>query len=117
MRASRRARTFLGSLWCPQLPPVPEAGILTYVRLTCRELAQAWQRRMLNIVPLVCNLSVLDKKAINWLRCNRWARLIDTDKNLGTALVESQWIEHQVQVWLNKITRHITEAEDSQKNH
>ena len=29
MRASRHARTFFGSLWCPQLPPVPEAGIHT----------------------------------------------------------------------------------------
>ena len=33
------------------------------------------------------------KKVINWLRCNRWVRLINTDKNLGTALVETQWIE------------------------
>ena len=70
---------------------------------------------MLNNEPLVRNRSVLDKKAINWLRCNRWVRLIDTDKNLGTALVESQWIEDQVQIWLNKMTRHITEAEASQK--
>ena len=70
---------------------------------------------MLNNEPLVRNLSVLDKKAINWLRCNRWVRLIDTDTNLGTALVESQWIEDQVQIWLNKMTRHITEAEASQK--
>ena len=70
---------------------------------------------MLNNEPLVRNLSVLDKKAINWLRCNRWVRLIDTDKNLGTALVESQWIEDQVQIWLNKMSRHITEAEASQK--
>ena len=115
MRASRHARTFLGSLWCPQLPPVPEAGIRTYVRLTSRELAQTWQRRMLNNEPLVRNLSVLDKKAINCLRCNRWVRLIDTDNNLGTALVESQRIQDQVQIWLNKMTRHITEAEASQK--
>ena len=114
-RASRHARTFLGSLWCPQLPPVPEAGIRTYVRLTSRELAQTWQRRMLNNEPLVRNLSVLDKKAIDWLRCNRWVRLIDTDNNLGTTLVESQWIQDQVQIWLNKMTRHITEAEASQK--
>ena len=114
MRAGRHARTFLRSLWCPQLPPVPEANIHTYVRLTSRELAQTWQRRMLNKEPLVRNLSVLDKKAINWLRCNRWVRLIDTDKNLGTALVESQWIEDQVQVWLNKKTRHIPEVEASQ---
>ena len=56
-----------------------------------------------------------DKKAINWLRCNRWVGLIDTDKNLGTALVGSQWIEDQVQIWLNKMTRHIGEAEASQK--
>ena len=76
MRASRHARTFL------QLPPVPEAGIHTYVRLTHRELAQAWQRRMLKNEPLVGNLSVLDRKAINWLRCSRWVRLIDTDKKL-----------------------------------
>ena len=41
MRASQHARTFLGSLWCPQLPPVPEASIHSYVRLTYRELAQA----------------------------------------------------------------------------
>ena len=115
MRASRHAGTFLGSLWCPQLPPVPEAGIHTFVRLTYRELAQAWQRRMMNNEPLVRNLSVLDKIAINCLRCNRWVRLIDTDKHLGTALVESKWIENQVQIWLNKMTRHITEAEASQK--
>ena len=115
MRASLHARTFWCSLWCPHLPPVPEAGFRTYVRLTYRELAQAWQRRMLNNEPLVRNLSVLDKKAINWLRCNRWVRLIDTDKNFGTALVESQWIEDQVQIWLNKMTRHITETEASQK--
>ena len=38
-------------------------------------------------------------------------------KNLGTALVESQWIEDQVQLWLSKMTRHISEAEASQKNH
>ena len=115
MRASRHVRTFLGSLWCRQLPLVPEAGIHTYVRLTYRELAQAWQRRVLNNEPLVRNLSVWDKKAINWLRCHRWVRLIDTDKNLGTALVESQWIEDQVQIWLKKMTHHITEAEASQK--
>ena len=36
-------------------------------------------------------------------------------KNLGTALVESQWIEDQVQLWLSKMTRHISEAEASQK--
>ena len=48
---------------------------------------------MLNNDPLVRTLSVLDKRATEWLRCNRWVRLIDTDKNLGTALVESQWIE------------------------
>ena len=65
--------------------------------------------------PLVRNLSVLDKNAINWLRCISLVRLIDTDKNLGTALVESQWIEDQVQICLNKMTRHITEAEASQK--
>ena len=59
----------------------------------------------------------LDKKAINWLRCNRWVQLVDTDKNLGTALVESQWIEDQVQHWLSKMTRHISEAEASQTNH
>ena len=70
---------------------------------------------MLNNEPLVRNLSVLDKKAINRLRCNRWVRLIDTDKNLGTALVEPQWIEDQVQNWLNKMTLHITKAEASQK--
>ena len=104
-----------GQFVVPQLPPVPEAGIYTYVRLTSRERAQAWQRCMLNNQPLVRNLSVLDTKVTNWLRCNRWARLIDTDKNLGTALVESQWIEDQVQFWLNKMTRHITEAEASQK--
>ena len=56
-----------------------------------------------------------DKKALHWLRCNRWVPLIDTDKNLGTALVESQWIEDQVQIWLNKITRHFSEAEASHK--
>ena len=57
------------------------------------------------------------RKRLNWLRCNRWVRLIDTDKNLGTALVESQWIEDQVQIWLNKMTRHITEAEALAENH
>ena len=36
-------------------------------------------------------------------------------KNLGTALVESQWIEDQVQLWRSKMTRHISEAEASQK--
>ena len=41
------------------------------------------------------------EKAIDRLRCSRWVRLIDTDKNLGTALVESQWIKDQVQIWLN----------------
>ena len=106
---------FLAVCGARSLPPVPEAGIHTYVRLTSRELVQTWQRRTLNNEPLVRNLSVLDKKAINWLRCNRWVRLIDADKNLGTALVESQWIEDQVQIWLNKMTRHITEAEASQK--
>ena len=70
---------------------------------------------MLKDEPLVRNLSFLDKKAINWLRCGRWVRLIDTDKNLGTALVELQWIEDQVHLWLNKMTRHISEAEASQK--
>ena len=53
---------FWASLWCPQLPPVPEAGIHTYVRLTYRELAQAWQRRMLNDEPLVRNLSVFGQE-------------------------------------------------------
>ena len=115
MRASRHVRTFLGSLWCPDLPPAPQAGIHTYVRLTCRELAQAWQSHMMRDEPLSHNLSALDRKAIDWLRCNRWVRLIDTDKNLGTALVESQWIEDQVQIWLSKMTRRISEAEASQK--
>ena len=45
MRANRHDRTFWGSFWCPELPPVNEEGIHTYVRLTCRELRQAWQRR------------------------------------------------------------------------
>ena len=36
-------------------------------------------------------------------------------QNLGTALVESQWIEDQVQLWLSKMTRRISEAEASQK--
>ena len=36
-------------------------------------------------------------------------------KTLGTALVESQRIEDPVQIWLNKMTHHITEAEPSQK--
>ena len=115
MRASRHARTFLGSLWCPESPPSPQAGIHTYVRLTCKELAQAYQSHMLEDEPFSRNLSVLDKKAINWIRCNRWVRLIDTDKNLGTALVETQWIEDQVQLWLSKMTRRISEAEASQK--
>ena len=70
---------------------------------------------MLKDEPLARNLSFWDKKAVNWLSCNRWVRLIDTEKNLGTALVESQWIEDQVQLWLSKMTRHISEAEASQK--
>ena len=94
-----------------ELPPAPEAVIHTYVRLTCRELAQAWQRRMLKGEPLARNHSFLDKKAVDWLRCNRWVRLTDTDGDLGTALVESQWIE----LWLSKMTRHISEAEAPQK--
>ena len=115
MHARRHVRTFLGSLRCPDLPPAPQAGIHTYVRLTCKELAQAWQSHMMKGEPLSHNPSALDRKAIDWLRCNRWVRLIDTDKNLGTALVESQWIEDQVQLWLSKMTRRISEAEASQK--
>ena len=97
----------LGQFLVSELPPAPEAGIHTSVRLTCRELAQAWQRRMLKGEPLARNHSILDKEAINWLRCTRWERLIDTDKNLGTALVESQWIE----LWLSKMTRHISRTQ------
>ena len=37
------------------------------------------------------------------------------DQNLGTALVETQWIEDQVQLWLSKMTRRISDAEASQK--
>ena len=70
---------------------------------------------MLKDEPLSRNLSALDKKAIDWLRCNRWVRLNDTDKNLSTALVETQWIEDQVQLWLIKLTRRISDAEPSQK--
>ena len=62
------------------------------------------------------NLSFLDKKAINLLCCNRWVRLIDTDKNLGTALVESQWIEDQLQISFKQTTHHTSETEASQKN-
>ena len=70
---------------------------------------------MLNNEPLVSYFSVLDRKTIDWLRCNRWARLVDTDKNLCRSQAESQWIEDQVQIGLNKMTRHITEAEASHK--
>ena len=60
------------------------------------------------------NLSALDKKAIDWLRCNRWVRLIDID-SLRQKLWHTQWIEDQVQLWLSKMTRRISEAEASQK--
>ena len=63
MLANQHARAFLGSLWCPELPPAPEAGIHTYVRLTCRELAQAWQRRMLNDEPLARNHSFFGQES------------------------------------------------------
>ena len=113
-RANRHARAFWCSFWHLELPPAPEEGIHTNVRHAESSL-QAWQRRILKDKPLARNLSFWDKEAIDWLRCNRWVRLIDTDKNLGTALVESQWIEDQVQLWLSKMTRHISEAEASQK--
>ena len=70
---------------------------------------------MLKDEPLARSLSFSDNKAINWLRCNRGVRLIDTDTNLGTALVETQWIEDQVQLWLSKMTRHISVAGASHK--
>ena len=63
MRANRYARTFLGSLWCPDFPPAPQVGIHTYSRLTCRELAQAWQRCMLKDEPLTRNRSFLGKES------------------------------------------------------
>ena len=59
MRANRYVPPSWAVLWCPDFPPAPQVGIHTYSRLTCRELAQAWQRCMLKDEPLTRNLSFL----------------------------------------------------------
>ena len=63
MRANRHARTFLGSLWCPDFPPAPQVGFHTYSRLTCRELVQARQRCMLKDEPLTRSRSFWEKES------------------------------------------------------
>ena len=83
MRASRHVRTFLGSLWCPDLPPAPQAGIHTYVRLTCKELAQAWQSHMMKGEPFSHNLSALDRKAIDGF-----------DSSIQTKILAQHWLRH-----------------------
>ena len=114
MRANRHARTLLGSLWCPELPPAFEAGIHNNVRFDMQRAGTSMAETHAEGRVGRSQCSFMDKKAFNWLRCNRWVRLIDTDKNLDTALVESPWIEDQVQLWLSKMTRRISEVEASQ---
>ena len=81
---------FLGSLWCPQLPPAPEAGIHTYVRLTCRGLAKTWQRRMRKDEPLVRNLSFLDKRK----RLIGSVAIVGYDSSTPTKTLGQLWLTH-----------------------
>ena len=60
-------------------------------------------------------LSFLDKKAIIGSVAIDGLGSSNTGKNLGTAQTETLRIEDQVQLWLSKMTRRISEPESSQK--
>ena len=85
--------------WLPKLDDDMTSRFDIYRRLTKAEILDSWP----SCRSIVKNFTRLDIKAVRWLEAHASAtKIVDTDKNLGNAIVSAPWIDAQCRKWLAK---------------
>ena len=93
-------KTSLGNKsWLPKLDDDACSRFSMYSRLTKAEITGSWPAAR----KMAKNFTRLDLKAMRWLETHaETIKVVDTDKNLGNAIVSAPWIDAQCRKWLAK---------------
>ena len=95
-----QSRTCLSNkAWEPPLTACVKSDLQAYEFLTAKEFVKQWPEHRLYST----NMTLLDRKALRWLQEHKHSyKIVDTDKNLGNAIVCSRWLDGQCRKWLRK---------------
>ena len=94
-----RKTSYGNKSWLPKLDDDMTSRFDIYDRLTRAETLDSWPVSR-NIAK---NFTRLDIKAVRWLEAHAsTTKIVDTDKNLGNAIVSAPWVDTQCRKWLAK---------------
>ena len=112
-RQDHRRRTCCSDkLWEPPLADNVMSDLQTYDFLTQQKLITSWPRKQHHGI----NMTLLDYRAFRWLQQNRHMyKVVDTDKNLGNAIVCSNWLAGECRKWLRKSMQQTSQQDFSAK--